>query len=186
MFMRILIILLLAVTTGIAEEKKPCVFCEIAAGRLDADRVIYRDDTIVAFLNQSPRNPGHVLIVPIEHADGILDAPPGMLSHLLQVAQVIANAIKQTDLKADGFVLQSNTGAAAGQTVFHLHLHVIPRFAGEAPEVPGESRPIATKAELAAVAGKIRAALSKGPNQSVQGTPGKVASPAAEPEVRRP
>jgi histidine triad (HIT) family protein len=85
---------------------------------------------------------------------------------MLQVAQVIAKAIKKTDLKAEGFVLQSNTGAAAGQTVFHLHLHVMPRFTGEALSVPGESRPITPAAELDAVAGKIRAALSEEPNQA--------------------
>jgi diadenosine tetraphosphate (Ap4A) HIT family hydrolase len=143
-----------------ADEKKPCVFCEIAAGRLDANRVVYRDETVVAFVNRAPRNPGHVLVVPIQHADGILDAPPATVRHLFEVAQVIAKAIQRTDLKAEGFVLKSSTGAVAGQTVFHLHLHGIPRFKGETPEpLPGQELPIAPAAELDAVAAKIRAAL---------------------------
>ncbi len=136
----------------------PCVFCEIAAGRTgQADREVYRDDLAVAFMDRAPRNPGHVLVVPLRHAENALEVPPATLAHLAVVAQRLAQAIRRTDLRAEGFNLQTNAGRAAGQTVFHLHVHVIPRFAGEPP--PGE-KAVAAPADLAAAAAKIRAALA--------------------------
>lgn len=160
--MRFTIALFMLGSLGVyaAEEKRPCVFCEIVAGRIDASRVVYRDDTVVAFMSLGQRNPGHVLVVPNEHADGVLDVPSATLGHMAEVAQTIVRAIRKTDLKAEGFNLQSNTGAVAGQTVFHLHLHVIPRFKGEAPSVAGE-RKSAPAAELDAAAQKIRIALGQ-------------------------
>lgn len=150
-----------AAGTGLAtaaETRAPCVFCEIAAGTRDATRVVYRDDTVVAFLDRAPRNAGHVLVVPRRHADNILDVSPATLARVAEVAQSIAQAIKRTDLRAEGYTVQSNTGAAAGQTVFHLHFHVIPRFRGEPPA--GGEKAIAPEPELAVAAAKIRAALA--------------------------
>ena len=116
---------LILASIALAEETKPCVFCEIVAGRLEA-AIIYRDANVVAFLANSPQNPGHVLVVPVQHADGILDLPPATARAMITLAQKIAQALKRTDLQADGIRLQMNTGAAAGQSVFHAHLHVIP------------------------------------------------------------
>ena len=166
--MRKIISLLFVVSASIsfAEERKACVFCEIAAGKIQASQVVYRDESVVAFMSHGARNPGHVLIVPKEHADGIIDVPSSALAYMAEVAQLIVRAIKRTDLKADGFNLQSNTGEAAGQTVFHLHLHVIPRFKGELPTSPSvsEKKP-APAAELDEVAQKLRLALKKEPNK---------------------
>jgi histidine triad (HIT) family protein len=156
---RIVILIFIGIVLAArAGEQPACVFCEIVAGRADASRVVYRDDTVVAFLDRSPRNPGHVLVVPMQHADGILDVPPATAARMIEVAQRIAQAIKRADLKAEGITLQSNTGAAAGQAVFHLHLHVIPRFEGEPPNL-GEKR-VTPAAELDAVAEKLRKALA--------------------------
>lgn len=120
----VLFCLLGTASTLSAQGKPSCIFCEIAAGKTSqGSTIVYQDDLVVAFMDRAPRNPGHVLVIPIQHADGILDVPPSTVSRMAAVAQKIATAIKRTDLKADGFNLQSNTGRTAGQSVFHLHLH---------------------------------------------------------------
>lgn len=147
-----------------AEDQRACVFCEIAGGKSNqSSTIVYRDELVVAFMDRAPRNPGHVLVIPILHADGILDVPASTAARMTTVAQRVATAIKKTDIKSEGFNLQSNTGRAAGQSVFHLHLHVIPRFAGEPPAL-GEKN-IAPAEEVAAVAKKLRAILSESPNK---------------------
>ncbi len=153
--MKYLLLFLLGVL-GLCAADKPCLFCEIAAGRLEAS-MIWRDESVMAFLSIGPRNVGHVLVVPVQHAEGILDLPPATAHHMMDVAQKIVRAIKQTDLPAEGFNLKLNSGAAAGQTVFHVHLHVIPRFAAEPPEPPPGTR--VAKAQLDPIADKIRAKL---------------------------
>lgn len=136
--------------------------CDIAARKTSqSSTIVYEDELVVAFMDRAPRNPGHVLVVPIQHAEDILDVPASTVSRMAAVAQKIAIAIKETDLKADGFNLQSNTGRAAGQTVFHLHLDVIPRFIGEPPYL-GE-RNIASPANVEAVAKKLREILDRAP-----------------------
>lgn len=158
----VLLYILGTVSTLSAQGKPSCIFCEIAAGRTSqSNTIVYQDDLVVAFMDRAPRNPGHVLVVPIQHADGILDVPAATVSRMAAVAQKIATAIKRTDVRAEGFNLQSNTGAAAGQSVFHLHLHVIPRFVGE-PPYQGEKN-IAAAEEVAAVAKKLRDILAREP-----------------------
>ena len=142
--------------------REGCIFCQIASGAIQKERVVYQDETVVAFMDRAPRNPGHVLIVPLDHASDILDVPQSTLGHMAEVAQLIAKAIKSTDLRAEGFNLISNTGAAAGQSVFHLHLHVIPRFQGEPPHL-GEKEGIRPDDELKEVAAKLRTKLNTYP-----------------------
>ena len=137
--------------------KTACVFCDIVAGKRQQEGVVYRDDQVVAFLSIGPRNPGHVLIVPVAHAEDFLEVPAGTMHAMTDVAKQIAEAIKRTDLKMEGFQLQMSTGKAAGQAVFHAHMHVIPRFAAEAPAKTPEER--VGMDVLAPVAAKIRAAL---------------------------
>ncbi len=157
-----------------------CVFCEIVAGTRQAEGVVYRDDTVVAFLSIGARNPGHTLVVPAAHAENFLTVPPATFHHMTDVARKIIAAIKGTDLKMEGFQLHMSNGRPAGQSVFHAHLHLIPRFTGDAPTPPGATEPPARgltgQAEtqtpprregdpfpmevLAPVAAKIRAALA--------------------------
>jgi histidine triad (HIT) family protein len=144
-----------------AEVPKLCVFCEIIAGTRQQEGIVYRDDRVVAFLSIGPRNPGHVLIVPVAHAENFLEVPADTMHAMTDAAKRIAEAIKRTDLKMDGFVLQLNTGKAAGQSVFHAHLHIIPRYDGEpAAKVPEDRVGMDV---LAPVAAKIRAALAAKP-----------------------
>jgi histidine triad (HIT) family protein len=142
-----------------AEASKPCVFCEIIAGTRQQESVVYRDDRVIAFLSIGPRNPGHMLIVPVAHAENFLEVPADTMHAMTDTAKKIAEAIKRTDLKMDGFVLQLNTGKAAGQSVFHAHLHLIPRYEGEPPAKTPEDR--VGPEVLAPVAAKIRAALAQ-------------------------
>ena len=154
----ILLCLLLLVTARAAEPKS-CVFCAIIAGSRQPEGIVYRDDRVMAFLTIGPRNPGHVLIVPLAHADNFLEVPAATMHAMTDAAKKLAAAITRTDLKMEGFVLQMNTGQAAGQSVFHAHLHLIPRYAGEPPAKTPEERVAMT--ERAPRAAKIRAALDK-------------------------
>ncbi len=158
--MRIILFLTLF-GVALAEEPTACVFCEIVAGTRQQEGIVYRDDQVMAFLGLGPRNPGHVLVIPLRHADNFLTVPAETMHAMTDAAKKIAEAFRRTDLKAEGFVLQMNTGRAAGQSVFHAHLHLIPRFAGELPEkTPRDRVPLS---ELAPVAAKIRAALATPP-----------------------
>ncbi len=156
--MRVLLFLALLVS-AVAEDTKPCPFCEIIAGTRQPEGVVYRDDQVIAFLSIGPRNPGHVLVVPLVHYAGFPDVPPATLHAMTDAAQKIAAAIKRTDLKMEGFVIQLNTGKAAGQAVFHAHLHIIPRYAGEPEEQKPEPR--VPMEQLAPVTAKIKAALAE-------------------------
>lgn len=164
--LKLLLFVLTALSLSAAEPAATakCVFCDIVAGRTaQSGTICYRDDTVVAFMNHAPRNPGHLLIVPVRHTVDFLSAPAETVAHMHTVAQLLAAAIRRTDLKAEGFNFQSNTGKAAGQSVFHLHLHVIPRFTGEPASPTAESRPVLPIADLEAVAQKIRTALAEAP-----------------------
>jgi len=157
---RRLVLLVLLTGSLVATETKPCVFCGIAEGKRDAS-FVYRDDTAVAFLDIDPVNPGHTLVVPVKHAGGVLDLPPDTAKAMIALAQRVARAIQASEFKADGIQLLMNTGAAANQTVFHAHLHVVPRHANDGQKGihPGRAKP--PRAELDTVAAKLREALAK-------------------------
>lgn len=143
-----------------AETRAACPFCEIVAGQRPA-AIVHRDDTIVAFLDRAPRNPGHVLIVPVAHADNYLEVPPPALAAMATFAQRVGQALRRADLKAEGISVAMNTGRPAGQSVFHAHLHVIPRHAGEPPA--GGEKALARPEDLALVAERLRHALAELP-----------------------
>jgi histidine triad (HIT) family protein len=131
------------------------IFARILRGEIPSHRV-YEDEHTVAVMDVMPQAAGHVLVIPRAPSRNILDADPAALAQAIAVVQKIANAVKEA-FEADGvFICQFNE-SAAGQTIFHLHFHVIPRHEG----VP--LRPHAGKMEdgavLAANAEKIRAAL---------------------------
>jgi histidine triad (HIT) family protein len=138
------------------QTAKPCIFCEIANENKQESQVVYRDKSVVAFMSHGPRNPGHVLVIPKAHAKEIVDVPDSTARQMMSVARRIAVAIRKTDLKCEGFQFQINSGEAAGQTVFHSHLHVMPRYAGD-EENKGKG---ASGEELDAVAKKIREVMN--------------------------
>ncbi|HYC70044.1 MAG TPA: HIT domain-containing protein [Opitutaceae bacterium] len=154
------ILLILAAPALAADAPAPCAFCEIAAGTRPAV-VVHRDDRVLAFMDRAPRNPGHVLVVPVAHAENYLEVPPDTLAAMAALAQELGRALRRTDLKADGINVAMNTGPAAGQSVFHAHLHVIPRFAHDDPPSAGSRIVPPDRLEIAAA--KIRAALAVRP-----------------------
>lgn len=132
------------------------IFARILRGELPAHKV-YEDTAVVAFMDVMPQGQGHTLVVPKAPSRNLLDADPATFGALFSAVQKIALAVKKA-FAADGVTIQQFNEIAAGQSVFHLHVHVLPRFDGvplkphtgtmEKPEV------------LAANAEKVRAALA--------------------------
>ena len=110
--------------------RNDCVFCAIVDGEIPSFK-IYEDDTAIAFLDINPFSYGHTLVVPKVHREGLLDAEDGELAALMAIVKKVAAAIK-AELKCDGFNILQNNGEAAGQTVRHVHFHIIPRRNGDA------------------------------------------------------
>jgi histidine triad (HIT) family protein len=131
------------------------VFARILRGELPGERV-YEDGETLAVMDIAPRSKGHVLVIPKRPSRNLLDADPSALGAALSVAQLIANAAMKA-FSADGVMLAQFSEAVAGQTVFHLHFHVIPRYEGE--PLGAAEGPMQDKEVLAANAAKIRAAL---------------------------
>ncbi|MEJ0013126.1 MAG: HIT family protein [Bauldia sp.] len=132
------------------------IFARILRGEIPSTRV-YEDDAVVAFMDVMPQAAGHTLVVPKAPSRNLLDADPATFATLMPAVQKVARAVKAA-FAADGItILQFNEGAA-GQTVFHLHFHVIPRMEGVLlkPHTGGMERPEV----LAANAEKIRKALA--------------------------
>jgi diadenosine tetraphosphate (Ap4A) HIT family hydrolase len=107
-----------------------CVFCAIAAGTAPAIR-IYEDDDYLAILDIRPFTRGHTLVIPKAHSVDLTDTPAATLAGMLGVGQRIARATRASGLAATGNNVAINDGKSAMQTVFHIHLHVIPRRDGD-------------------------------------------------------
>lgn len=123
-------------------KKDKCIFCKIANGEIPS-KTLYEDDDFRVILDLSPATRGHALILPKEHADNLFELPQTDAAKVLVVAKKIAAAMKEK-LGCDGLNLVQNNGEAAGQTVSHFHLHIIPRYANDGQNinwVPGESTP---------------------------------------------
>jgi histidine triad (HIT) family protein len=131
------------------------IFAKILRGEIPCYK-LYEDDDTLAFLDIMPRSEGHVLVISKEKARDLFDISPEALGRLMAVVQKLAPKIKQA-MGADGVLIQQFNGEAAGQTVFHLHVHIIPRKAGQ-PLKPHAGK-MEDQAKLAATAEKIRKAL---------------------------
>ncbi|MGI9124004.1 MAG: HIT family protein [Mycobacterium sp.] len=107
-----------------------CVFCEIVAGTAPAVRV-YEDDDFLGFLDIRPITRGHTLVIPKRHSVDLTDTPADALAGMLTVGQRIAQATRASGLAATGNNVAINDGKSAFQSVFHIHLHVIPRRDGD-------------------------------------------------------
>ena len=106
-----------------------CIFCKIVAGDIPAAKV-YEDALTVAFMDIGQVNPGHVLVASKRHAVTLLDLTPDEAGAVMRTAQRVAGAVQQA-FDPDGISLFQANGAAGGQTVFHFHLHVLPRHTGD-------------------------------------------------------
>jgi diadenosine tetraphosphate (Ap4A) HIT family hydrolase len=108
----------------------PCVFCQIVTGAAPAIRV-YEDEDYLGFLDIRPFTRGHTLVIPKQHSVDLTDTPAPILAGMLTVGQRIAQATRASGLAATGNNVAINDGKSAFQSVFHIHLHVIPRRDGD-------------------------------------------------------
>ena len=111
-------------------EASDCVFCGIVAGELEAS-VVHEDERTLAFMDIQPLTSGHLLVVPRRHASFLAELDPRDGAELFRVAQRAAAALRRSALRCEGVNFFLADGAAAGQEVFHVHLHVFARFPGD-------------------------------------------------------
>jgi histidine triad (HIT) family protein len=136
-----------------------CLFCGIIAGEVPA-QVVDSDEHTVAFMDINPATAGHALVVPRRHASDLMDVSDDDLEHTMRAARRLARRM-DTALQPDGFNILNACGRAAWQTVFHYHVHVVPRYEDdplELPWIPREGDPD----EIAALAERIRSASVNG------------------------
>lgn len=111
------------------DAEKNCVFCKISRKELKSE-IVYENEKYMAFLDINPSNPGHTIVIPKKHYINTLDTPDDILGGMISVGKLVAvNQIKH--LKAEGFNFWFNNFPAAGQVIFHTHMHVVPRFPGD-------------------------------------------------------
>jgi len=103
-----------------------CIFCDIIERKAPAE-IIFEDDKVLAFLDIKPIHYGHILVVPKMHCADFLEIPEDILCSLFKVTKTVTGAMIKS-IKPDGYNLFSNNGKAAGQSVFHFHMHITPRY----------------------------------------------------------
>ena len=112
------------------EDKEHCIFCKIIAREAPAS-IIYEDDKVLVFPPLQPVNEGHLLVIPKKHAPYLADLDEETTMYVMKIAKKMARAIRKSKYKSEGINLFLADGEAAHQEVFHLHLHVYPRFTGD-------------------------------------------------------
>jgi len=132
-----------------------CIFCAIESGNGPAWR-IYEDEDTIAFMDINPATDGHALVIPREHVRDLWDIGEGRAERVMAATVRVAERIKRA-LNPDGMNVMHATGAAAFQTVFHFHLHVIPRYFNDPIKLPWVPRP-GDRSKIAEIASKISAA----------------------------
>lgn len=110
-------------------NKEDCIFCRIANGEIPS-KTLYEDPDFRVILDLGPATKGHALILPKEHAENLYDLPEEAASKVMLLAQKMARVMVEK-LRCDGLNLVQNNGEAAGQTVHHFHLHLIPRYVND-------------------------------------------------------
>jgi histidine triad (HIT) family protein len=128
-----------------------CIFCRIAAGELPA-QIVHQDERTVAFMDINPATRGHALVIPRRHARNLLEIAPEDLEAAMLAAQALARRMPDR-LGADGVNILNSCGSVAWQTVFHFHVHVIPRYRDDPLSLPwrphpGDADEIAATAEV--------------------------------------
>ncbi|MEI8224271.1 MAG: HIT family protein [bacterium] len=132
-----------------------CIFCKIISKEIPAD-IIYEDDHVISFLDIKGLNPGHSLVIPKKHCENIYSFDSETAQQVFTVVPVIARAIKQA-VDANGINIGMNNEIAAGQAVFHAHVHVIPRYRNDGYQL-WEGKPVSHEVSQD-IADKIKKAL---------------------------
>lgn len=139
-----------------SSESGPCIFCRIVQGVAPAS-YLYRDGLCTAFLDIEPINPGHLLIIPNRHAACLDDMDAEAAGHLMTVGHRLASVLRRSGLRCEGVNLFLADGEAAGQEVFHVHLHVFPRYRGDDFGLRfGPDRRVKPREELENIAASLR------------------------------
>jgi len=130
-----------------------CLFCKIINGEISSDKV-YEDDDTLAFLDINPVNNGHTLVIPKKHYKNLYETPDDVLCKLMVVVRKLVTSIKSS-LNADGVNIIMNNDSAAGQVIFHSHIHIIPRFKEDGfkhwigkPYKEGKAKDVAEKIKI--------------------------------------
>ncbi|PLX67077.1 MAG: HIT family protein [Denitrovibrio sp.] len=134
-----------------------CIFCKIIAGEIPCSKV-YEDSLFIAFLDIKPVHKGHVLIVPKKHFVNVFDTPDLEAEAIYKVARTLSEAVVKAT-GCDGINLVQNNNAAAGQEVFHSHMHVIPRFDGDKLRFASIHKEYDSFDEMGVMAEKIKESL---------------------------
>ena len=133
-----------------------CIFCKIVKEEIPCTK-IYEDGKTLAFLDITPINIGHTLVIPKEHFKDIHEVPEELVTHMMKAVKKISTTLR-TSLPCDGVNVAMNNEGAAGQVIFHAHIHVIPRFEGDGFELWHGKRSY-EEGEMQKVAEKITGAL---------------------------
>lgn len=136
-----------------------CAFCAIVCGNADAS-VAYEDDKVIAFMDLQPVTPGHLLVVSRVHAVGLEDLTEDVGTQLWTVAHRLARGLRRSRLRCEGINLFLADGEAAFQEVFHVHLHVFPRFVGDGFHLEAKWR-VRERAELDDAAAAVRDGIAR-------------------------
>ena len=139
-----------------------CVFCEIVDGRLPAS-VVFRDDLVMAFMDIRPVNMGHVLVIPLKHFVELSDMDEETGLRLFQVTMRVQKAIRSSGVRCEGINLFLADGEAAGQEVFHVHMHIFPRFKGDGFKITVDWSQQPSREELDELAAELRSAYPETP-----------------------
>ena len=140
------------------EPGDPCIVCDLVCGEAPA-RIVHDDDRTLAFLDIFPITRGHTLVVPKAHSRDLFDADPEDVAAVARTAQLVAAGLRDA-VSPDGLNLLQTNGAAAMQTVFHLHVHVLPRWEGDSLRVSVDRKP-GEPDDLDEVAEELRDALDR-------------------------
>ena len=134
-------------------SRSNCVFCEIVQGKRPA-AIVWQDADFMCFIDKHPMNPGHSLVIPRKHYALMTDMPVSEVGKLFECAARVSRAIFKA-LKPDGVNVGQSNGKAASQTIFHVHVHIVPRFKGDAKEGFWPQRKRFTEKRLNEMARKI-------------------------------
>ena len=141
-----------------------CVICDLLSGELEVS-LVHRDDLCAAFMDIQPINPGHILVVPVRHSSCLAELHSEEGEQIFRMAQKLGEVLRRSSLKCEGVNLFLADGEAAGQEVFHTHLHVVPRYTGDGFgfKFPAGYHNRPKRSELNSLAGKISALLQLNP-----------------------
>ncbi|WP_405541435.1 HIT family protein [Streptomyces phaeochromogenes] len=135
-----------------------CIFCAIARGQADAS-IVHEDESVIAFMDLQPVTPGHLLVIPKAHAVGLEDLQEDVGVQVWKVAHQLGRALRRSGLRCEGVNLFLADGEAAFQEVFHVHLHVFPRFKGDPFRIDADWR-VQERDQLDMTAAAVRGGLA--------------------------